>query len=68
MVSVIGIYGSAISRKLRMLRAHGLIQEVPRTHLFNFNVTPAGRTVLLSVLTTAKTSLHELNQINRQAA
>jgi len=57
---------AAVSRKLRMLRAHSLIQKVPHTH--RYNVTPAGRSVLFSVLTTAKSSLHELNQIRREAA
>ena len=57
---------AAVSRKLRMLRAHSLIQKVPHPH--RYNVTPAGRSVLFSVLTTAKTSLHELNQICREAA
>ena len=34
---------AAVSRKLRMLRAHSLIQKVPYTH--RYNVTPAGRSV-----------------------
>src|SRR6266567_3897478 len=33
---------AAISRKLRLLRSHGLIQKVPRTH--RYLVTEAGRT------------------------
>jgi hypothetical protein len=52
---------SAISRKLRMLRAHGLIQKVPRTH--RYRVAESGRTILLAVLTVARTSLHQLNQL-----
>ena len=56
---------SAISRKLRMLRAHGLIQKVPRTH--RYHVTLAGRTILLAVLTTARTSIHQLNQMQQAA-
>ena len=56
---------SAISRKLRMLRAHGLIQQVPHTH--RYHVAGAGRAILLAVLTTARTSVQQLNQL-RQAA
>jgi len=46
---------SAISRKLRMLRAHGLIQKVPRIH--RYQVTDSGRTILLA--TVARTSVHQ---------
>jgi hypothetical protein len=49
-----------------MLRAHTLIQKVAHTH--RYHVTPAGRSVLCTVLATAKTSLHQLNQTGRQAA
>jgi DNA-binding HxlR family transcriptional regulator len=56
---------SAISRKLRMLRAHGLIQKVPRTH--RYQVTDPGRTILLAVLTVARTSLHQLDQLLKVA-
>jgi len=56
---------SAISRKLRLLRAHGLIQKVPRTH--RYHVTGTGRAILLAVLTTARTSVHQLNQMQQAA-
>lgn len=56
---------SAISRKLRMLRAHGLIQQVSHTH--RYHVTATGRAILLAVLTTARTSVHELNQLPKAA-
>jgi hypothetical protein len=49
-----------------MLRAHSLIQKVPKTH--RYQITGAGRTVLMAILTTAHTSLHELNQLNQKAA
>ena len=52
---------SAISRKLRMLRAHGLIQKVSRTH--RYQITDSGRTILLAILTVARTSLQQLNQL-----
>lgn len=56
---------AAISRKLRLLRAHGLIHKVPRTH--RYQVTEVGRTILVMVLTVARTTLTELNQIQRAA-
>jgi len=57
---------AALSRKLRMLRAHSLLQKVPKTH--RYQITGAGRTVLMAILTTAHTSLHELNQLTQKAA
>jgi hypothetical protein len=57
---------AAISRRLRMLRAHGLIQKVPNTH--RYQVTTAGRIILSAVLTTARTSLRHLDALQEQAA
>lgn len=56
---------AALSRKLRLLRSHGLIQKVPRTH--RYHVTDAGRIILIAVLTSARTSVHPLNQIAKVA-
>jgi hypothetical protein len=56
---------SAISRKLRMLRAHGLIKKVSRTH--RYMVTETGRAILIALLTVAKTSVHQLNQLPKAA-
>jgi hypothetical protein len=56
---------AAISRKLRLLRAHGLIQKVPKTH--RYQVTEAGRTILVSILTVARTTLQQLNQLQNAA-
>ncbi|SRR6266568_4362773 len=56
---------SAISRKLRLLRAHGLIQKVPRTH--RYHVTESGRAILVAVLTAARTSVNQLNQLPKAA-
>jgi hypothetical protein len=55
---------SAISRKLR-LRAHGIIQKVPRTH--RYHVTETGRAILVAVLTAATTSGNQLNQLLKAA-
>lgn len=56
---------SAISRKLRMLRAHGLIQKVSHTH--RYHVTATGCTILVAVLTTASTTVHQLNHLLKAA-
>lgn len=56
----------AISRKLRLLRAHGLIQKVPRTH--RYHVTDAGRSILIAVLTTSRTSVNQLNELAAKTA
>ena len=56
---------AAVSRSLRLLRAHGLIQKVPRTH--RYQVTQTGRVILVAVLTTARTSLNQLNQLQQAA-
>lgn len=56
---------AAISRKLGLLRAHGLIRKVPHTH--RYQVTQQGRTILVAVLTTARTSLQQINRLQAAA-
>ena len=56
---------SAISRKLRLLRAHGLIHKVPHPH--RYHVTDARRPILVAVLTLARTSVNQLNQLLQAA-
>ena len=56
---------AAVSRKLRLLRAHGLIQKVPRTH--RYMVTSSARVVLGAVLTVAQTTLRQLNSLPKAA-
>jgi hypothetical protein len=51
---------AALSRKLRMLRAHGLIQRVPKTH--RYQVTATGRLAIRAVLTISQTSMSQLNR------
>jgi len=50
---------SALSRKLRWLRAHGLIYKIPKTH--RYQVSKAGRVAILAVLAVQQTSLAQLN-------
>jgi hypothetical protein len=57
---------ASISRKLRLLRAHHLIQKIPRTH--RYQVNPEHRVVITTVLAARKASLHLFNQLLAQAA
>ena len=50
---------AAISRKLRLLRAHGLIQKV--NHTYRYQLTKSGRLIALAVLTAQRASLRQLN-------
>ena len=56
---------AAIRRKLRLLRAHGLIRKVPRTH--RYQVGDSARPILIAVLATAQTSVRQLNQLAKAA-
>ncbi|MDP3001086.1 MAG: hypothetical protein Q8N47_26625, partial [Bryobacterales bacterium] len=49
-----------VSRKLRMLRAHGLLQKVPRTH--RYQVTAAGRKAITAILTARQASVAQLTK------
>ena len=51
---------AAVSRKLRLLRAHGLIQKVPKTH--RYQVTSHGRLAITAILTMDRTSIALLNR------
>jgi hypothetical protein len=57
---------AAVSRKLRMLRAHSILHKVPHTH--RYQVAPEARTMLAAVLTAARTSLQQINELQRKAA
>jgi hypothetical protein len=57
---------AAISRRLRMLRAHGLIRKVPHTH--RYHVSPNARTLLVAILTAARTTLNQVNQLRSACA
>ena len=52
---------AAVSRKLRMLRAHGLIQKVSKTH--RYLVTSHGRLAITAILTMDRTSIALLNKV-----
>lgn len=47
-----------ISRKLRLLRAHGILRKVPRTH--RYIVTPRGREILTAFLHAHDAAVNEL--------
>ena len=50
---------AAVSRKLRLLRAHRLIRKVPGTH--RYHVTDLGRQILPAIFMARKATLHLLN-------
>jgi hypothetical protein len=50
---------AAMSRRLRLLRAHRLIRKVPRTH--RYHITELGRQILPVVLAARKATLNSLN-------
>lgn len=56
---------AAISRRLRMLRAHCLIRKVPHTH--RYHVSSHARTLLVAILTAARTTLNQVNQLRSAA-
>lgn len=49
---------SRVSRKLALLRAHGLIKKIPRTH--RYLLTAAGRTAIASILAARNASPRQL--------
>jgi hypothetical protein len=49
---------AAISRKLRMLRAHGLIRKRQKTH--RYDVTPNGRPILNAILVAHQATINKL--------
>jgi len=56
---------AAVSRKLLLLRAHGLIQKVGKTH--RYHMTDGGRMILVAVLTSARATLEQLNRLEKAA-
>jgi hypothetical protein len=47
-----------VGRKLRLLRAHGLIRKVPRAH--RYHVTPYGRKAIAAILAAHHATLNQL--------
>lgn len=52
---------AAVSRKLRLLRAHGIIRKLPHTH--RYQVTDHGRLVLNAVLSAERTTTQQLTAL-----
>jgi hypothetical protein len=48
-----------------MLRAHRLIRKVPHTHTYEVN--PNATTTLVAILTAARTTLNQINQLKEAA-
>ena len=49
-----------VTRLLRLLRAHRVIQKVPKTH--RYQITPTGRAQITALLAARRTSIETLNQ------
>jgi hypothetical protein len=47
-----------VTRQLRLLRAHGLIQKVPKTH--RYQVTAQGRQIITAILSARHTPISQL--------
>lgn len=52
---------AAVSRKLRLLRAHGLITKVPHTH--RYQLTPRGRKAITAILTALSSTIRQLTPV-----
>ena len=52
---------AAVSRKLRLLRAHGVIQKLPHTH--RYQVTDHGRLILNAVLPAQRATTQQLTTL-----
>jgi hypothetical protein len=50
-----------VSRKLRLLRAHRLLQKVPKTH--RYQVTAAGRKIIIAILTAMSATVGQLTKL-----
>lgn len=50
-----------VTRQIRMLRAHGVIKKIPKTH--RYELTAAGRTTINAVLTVSQTQISKLTQL-----
>ena len=49
---------AAITRKIRLLRAHGLIHKIPKTH--RYQISPLGTEVINALLTARQASTMKL--------
>jgi len=52
---------AAVSRKLRMLRAHGLIKKVPKSH--RYHVTDKGRSIIGALLAARNANVDQLAKL-----
>jgi hypothetical protein len=50
-----------VTRKLRLLRAHGLIKKVPKTH--RYHLTPKGRTLVVALGAAKQASTKKLTEL-----
>jgi len=50
-----------VSRRLRMLRAHGLLQKVP--HTYRYQLTKIGRRIITAILTACRATIAQLTAL-----
>lgn len=50
-----------ITRQVRLLRGHGLIKKIPKTH--RYQLTTSGRTIITALLVAQQTSIQHLAQL-----
>jgi hypothetical protein len=50
-----------VTRQLRLLRAHGLIQKIPKTH--RYSLTQQGRLTINALLAALRTEAHKLSKL-----
>jgi hypothetical protein len=54
-------HSAAVTRKLALLRAHRLIQKIPRTH--RYQLTPLGRKAIAGILAAKHATIEQLTRI-----
>jgi hypothetical protein len=54
-------HSAAVTRKLALLRAHQLIQKIPRTH--RYQITPLGRKAIAALLAARNLTLEQLTRV-----
>jgi hypothetical protein len=52
---------AAVTRKLRLLRAHGLIHKVPKTH--RYQISARGRTIIATVMAARQANAAKLTEV-----
>jgi DNA-binding HxlR family transcriptional regulator len=54
-------YSASVTRKIRLLRAHGLIRKLGKSH--RYVLTAKGHDIIPAVLAAQRVSLHQLRKV-----